>query len=71
MGASPRASLSMLNAARANAVLAGRDFVSPDDVKAVAAGVLAHRLVLAGGPDLRGAAALVRSILDRVPVPRS
>jgi len=52
-------------------VLAGRDFVSPDDVKAVAAGVLAHRLVLAGGPDLRGAAALVRSILDRVPVPRS
>ena len=71
MGASPRASLSMLNAARANAVLAGRDFVSPDDVKAVAAGVLAHRLVLAGGPDLRAAAALVRSILDRVPVPRS
>ena len=69
-GASPRASLSLLNAARAQAVLAGRSFVSPDDVKQVAAPSLAHRLILNGGPDLHGGGALVRSVLDRVPVPR-
>jgi MoxR-like ATPase len=51
--------------------MAGRNFVVPDDVKALAPSVLAHRLVLTGGPDLRTAAALVRTILDVVPVPRA
>ncbi len=70
VGASPRASLSLLGAARAQAVLAGRSFVTPDDVKLVASASLAHRLILSGGPDLHAATALVRSVLERVPVPR-
>ena len=70
LGPSPRASIGLLHAARAQAVLGGRHFVSPDDVKAVAASSLAHRLVLSGGPDLRAATNLVRATLERVPVPR-
>jgi MoxR-like ATPase len=52
LGASPRASLSLLRAAKGNSVIAGRPFVTPDDVRRVAAPVLAHRLVLV--PDLEG-----------------
>src|SRR5690606_10840094 len=48
-GLSPRAGLGLLRAARAHALLAGRDHVSPDDVQAVARPVLAHRLVPVGG----------------------
>lgn len=70
LGASPRASLSLLNAARAQAVLARRSFVSPDDVKAVANASMAHRLILGGGADLHAGSALVRSVVERVPVPR-
>ena len=69
IGASPRASLALLNAARAAAVLAERAFVTPDDVKSVAAPVLAHRLILLDGPDLGAATALVRRLLDSVVVP--
>ena len=46
VGASPRGSLALLKLARANAVVAGRDFVTPDDVKRVAAPALAHRIIL-------------------------
>ena len=46
LGASPRGSLAVLKLARAEAALRGRDFVLPDDVKAVAVAALAHRLVL-------------------------
>ena len=70
IGASPRASIAVLHAARAHAVISGRGFVAPDDVKAVAVPALAHRLILAGGPDLHTAATVVRGALDRVPVPR-
>jgi MoxR-like ATPase len=70
MGASPRASLAMLHLAQASAVLAGRDFVSPDDVKSIAVAALAHRLILTGGPDLAAAGAIVKASLERVPVPR-
>jgi MoxR-like ATPase len=70
LGASPRASLALLHAAQAHAVVSGRDYVAPDDVKAVAVAVLAHRLILAGGPDRACGAAVVRTVLDRVPVPR-
>ncbi|MEB2311471.1 MAG: MoxR family ATPase [Sorangiineae bacterium] len=52
LGASPRASLGLLRAAKACAVIAGRPFVTPDDVRRVAAPVLAHRLVLI--PELEG-----------------
>ena len=73
LGASPRSTLHLVRAARAQAALAGRDFVVPDDVHAVAIPVLAHRLVL--GPEAqtarRSAADLVRSVLQRVPVPHA
>ena len=52
LGASPRASLSLLRAAKAMAVLAGRPFVTPDDVRQMAPQVLAHRLILV--PELEG-----------------
>ncbi len=71
LGASPRAGIALLRIAKALALAEGRDFVSPDDIKAVAAPVLAHRLILA--PEARsaglGAAELVADALARTPVP--
>ena len=71
LGASPRAGIALLRVAKARALAAGRDFVLPDDVKAVAEVVLAHRLILA--PEARSAglsrADLVREALQRTPVP--
>lgn len=71
LGASARASLSLLHAAKAHAALCGRHFVAPDDVQAVAAASLAHRLLLAGGTDLPAATALVRRLVESVAVPRA
>ncbi len=71
LGASPRASLHLLRAARAQAALSGRDHVLPDDIQALAIPVLAHRLLPAAnlpqGPD--AAADVLRAILRRIPVP--
>ncbi|MFD1721072.1 AAA family ATPase [Amnibacterium endophyticum] len=75
LGASPRASLQLLRAAKAAAVLDGRDFVLPDDVEALAGPVLAHRLVLRrSGFEQQGsldadAQRLVTQIVAGVPVP--
>lgn len=62
LGASPRASLALLRASKAYAVLAGRPFVTPDDVRAVAGPVLAHRLVLV--PELEGDSRARQSVID-------
>jgi MoxR-like ATPase len=72
LGGSPRAAIGLLAAARAHAVIAGRGFVLPDDVKAVAASVLAHRLVTDAAPvgAFDTGVALVEAILERVPSPR-
>ena len=70
LGASPRAGINLLNAARANAVISGRAYVALDDVKAVAVGVLAHRLVFAAGPNTTTATSLVNELLETIPVPR-
>jgi MoxR-like ATPase len=71
LGASPRGSLALLKLARAEAVMRGRDFVLPDDVKAVAVAALAHRLVLR--PELwvsrMTAVQVVESLLQQVPTP--
>ena len=71
LGASPRAGIALLRVAKARALAEGRDYVTPDDVKAVAAPVLAHRLILA--PEARSAALsaeeLVADALARTPVP--
>ncbi|MER6988617.1 MoxR family ATPase [Saccharopolyspora hirsuta] len=72
LGASPRSTLQLVRAARAQAALAGRDFAIPDDVQAVAIPVLAHRLVLTSEARAarRSTTDLVRQLLSRTPVPR-
>lgn len=72
IGASPRGSLALYQLARAHAMLQGRDFVLPDDVKRMAPAALAHRLVLKPELWVRGIQAeqVVRDILDRVPIPK-
>jgi MoxR-like ATPase len=71
LGASPRGSLALLKLARAEAAIRGRDFVLPDDVKAVAVAALAHRLVLR--PELWVSSTtprhVVESVLREVPAP--
>ena len=56
IGMSPRATLSILRAARVRAAAAGRNYVIPDDVKALAGPVLAHRLILSDDAGVRGSA---------------
>jgi MoxR-like ATPase len=72
VGAGPRATQSLLRAARAWAALSGRDFVSPDDIRAIAVPVLEHRLLLRPESELEGVRALevLDRILHEVPVPR-
>ncbi|HUR49551.1 MAG TPA: MoxR family ATPase [Acidimicrobiales bacterium] len=70
LGASPRASLGLLHAAQAHAAITGRNYVTPEDIRTVAPAALAHRLILAGGPDLHAATALVHGLLSQVAVPR-
>jgi MoxR-like ATPase len=71
LGASPRAGIALMRVAKARALVAGRDYVEPEDVKTVAPTVLAHRLILA--PEARSSGLdaddLVRSVLERTPVP--
>ncbi|MBW3619907.1 MAG: MoxR family ATPase [Actinobacteria bacterium] len=71
LGASPRASLAMLRAARAFAAYEQRDYVIPDDVKALAPHVLPHRLILRPEAQLGGrdAAEVVADVVDGVPAP--
>ena len=71
LGASPRATLHLLRAAKASAALSGRDYVLPDDVQALATPVLAHRLLPTAQAQLnrRTAEHVVADILQRTPVP--
>jgi MoxR-like ATPase len=71
LGASPRATLHLLRASRAQAALEGRDHVLPDDVQSLAVPVLAHRLLLSPEALLarRNAVDVVTSVVQRVPVP--
>jgi len=72
-GASPRGSLALLRASRAWAALSGRDFVTPDDVHAIAIPALAHRLILRPEEWLRGTSGrdVVEACLKTVPTPAS
>jgi MoxR-like ATPase len=72
VGAGPRATQALLRASRAWAALANRDFVSPDDVRAVAQPVLEHRLLLRPESELEGVRPVdvLNRILHEVPVPR-
>jgi MoxR-like ATPase len=71
VGASPRGSLALLKLARSRATISGRDFVIPEDVKAVAVPALAHRIILKPEVWVQRVRTddLVRRVLDTVPAP--
>ncbi len=73
LGVSPRGSLALLRAARALAAVSGRPYVAPEDVKAMAPVVLAHRLILQPEAEVHGrtAAEVIARTLQSVPVPRA
>lgn len=72
LGASPRASIALLNAAKAYACIHGRDFVTPEDVKTIALPVLRHRVGLTPEKEMEGVTTddVVKQIIDKVEVPR-
>lgn len=72
LGASPRASVAMLRASKAYALLQGRDFVTPDDIKAVTPSILEHRLMLSADAEMQGytVAKVAQSLIDKVEVPK-
>jgi MoxR-like ATPase len=72
LGASPRSAVAWLQASKANAWLAGRDFITPDDIKFVAPPTLRHRLILRPEAQLDGLQvdSVISSLLSQVPVPR-
>ena len=67
-GLSPRAAIALIRAAKAQALLSGRDYVAPDDVQAIAPQTIAHRLVTVGDAG-RGPVEQVRALLEAVPLP--
>lgn len=72
LGASPRASIALLNAAKAYACINGRDFVTPEDIKTIALPVLRHRVALTPDKEMEGVTTddVVKQIIDKVEVPR-
>ena len=72
LGASPRASVAILNSSKAYAILQARDFVTPEDIKTVALPVLRHRIMLNPDKEMEGVSAddVVRQIIDKIEVPR-
>ena len=67
-GLSPRAGIALMQAARAQALIAGRDYVAPDDVQAILPQCVAHRMIPVGDAG-RGAVEQVRAMIDAVPLP--
>lgn len=72
LGASPRASIAILQGAKANAAILGRSFVTPDDVKFIAPHVLNHRIVLSPEKEMEGETAnqVIHKLIDKVEIPR-
>jgi len=72
LGASPRASISILNAAKAKAAISGRDFVIPEDVKGVAALALRHRVVVSPEKEMEGVSPdmIVKEMIESTEIPR-
>lgn len=72
LGASPRASLSIMRAAKAIAAMSGRDFVTPDDIKYVAYPVLNHRIILTAEREMEGVESeeIIKEITERIEIPR-
>lgn len=72
LGASPRASVAMMQASKAYALLQGRDFVTPEDIKFVAPYVLQHRLILTAEAEMEGYSSVkvTQRLIDKVEVPK-
>lgn len=72
LGASPRASLAILNAAKALAAIRGRDFITPDDIKEMAIPVLRHRILLTPEKEMDGTSSdtIISQLIDKTQVPR-
>jgi MoxR-like ATPase len=72
LGASPRASVAMLQASKAYALLQGRDFVTPDDVRFVAPSILQHRIILTAEAEMEGITPVkaVKRLIEKVEVPK-
>jgi MoxR-like ATPase len=72
VGAGPRATQSLMMAARANAAMSGRDFVTPDDIKTMTVPVLEHRVILRPEFEIEGlsVAEVIQQILQQIAVPR-
>jgi MoxR-like ATPase len=72
LGASPRAAVAMLQASKAIALIYGRDFVTPDDIKIVAPAVLDHRIIISAEAEMQGytASKIVATLLNNVEVPK-
>lgn len=72
LGASPRASIAILNASKALAVLNGRDFVTPEDIKTVAVPVLNHRIIVQPDKEMEGTTAkqVILQIVESIEIPR-
>lgn len=72
LGASPRASLAILRASKANAAIMGRDFVTPEDIIEIAIPVMRHRIILTPEKEMEGVSAdeLIKDIISKIEVPR-
>ena len=72
LGASPRAGVALLNASKAYAVLQGRDFVIPDDIKYLTTSVLQHRIMLSAETEMEGRSAsnIIKLLVDKIDVPK-
>lgn len=72
LGASPRASICILQGAKAYALLQGRDFVTPDDIKSIVPPVLEHRIIITADAQMQGftVSKLAQALLDKIEVPK-
>lgn len=72
LGASPRASIAIMDASKALAAISGRDFITPDDIKKVATPILAHRIILTPEREMEGLTAehVVKQIIESIEIPR-
>ncbi|MDR2139155.1 MAG: MoxR family ATPase [Tannerella sp.] len=72
LGASPRASVALMQSAKAYALLQGRDFITPEDVKSIAPSILRHRLILTAEAEMEGLTPdkVVRRLIEKVEVPK-
>jgi MoxR-like ATPase len=71
LGASPRGSLALFRGAQALAIIRGRDYALPDDVKELAVSVLSHRIIVSAAARMRGvdSSEIIAATIDQVPVP--